>query len=329
MKSSILLVFLMTVFGISPSFAAQDYMVQAKNTPDLKVVFATVESVDQVPARARIGGTIVGLNVKEGDVVTAGQEIAIVGDEKLALQIQALDAQVSGLTAQSVKADADFRRVQSLIGSGSVSKSEVDAAKAAASSRANDLKSVKSQRELVEQQVTEGKILSPSKGRVLQVPFTTGSVVMAGENIATIAAESYILRLQLPERHARFMKMGDKIILNGNEMGNQSYKEGTITLVYPEIENGRVMADAHVDGLENYFIGERVRAWISTSDRMTIGVPENYLVTKSGIDYVQLKSTDGQILDVPVQRGHSFNQDGIKMVDILSGLHDGDIVIAP
>ena len=50
---------------------------------DQKAVFATVESPRIVPARARIGGTVAELAVKEGDPVKLGQVVAVVGDEKL------------------------------------------------------------------------------------------------------------------------------------------------------------------------------------------------------------------------------------------------------
>ena len=58
---------------------------------DEKAVFATVESINVVPARARIGGTVAELKVKEGDRVGAGQIVATIGDEKLVLQMKALD----------------------------------------------------------------------------------------------------------------------------------------------------------------------------------------------------------------------------------------------
>src|SRR5690242_2927230 len=70
--------------GAVPAHA--DFLiVAARPVADEKAVFATVESVSVVPARGRIGGTIVELNVREGDRVARGQAIATVGDEKLVL----------------------------------------------------------------------------------------------------------------------------------------------------------------------------------------------------------------------------------------------------
>ena len=75
----------------------------SEKVADEKSVFATVESTDVVPARARIGGTVVALAVKKGDAVKRGQVVATVLDEKLALQMNSLDAQIAGLEAQFLK----------------------------------------------------------------------------------------------------------------------------------------------------------------------------------------------------------------------------------
>lgn len=317
---------LKTVIGIalvgmmgSSAALAEDFAVKKEQVADQKAVFATVETVDQVGARARIGGTIISLSVKEGDIVEAGQEIALIGDDKLALQIKTLDAQILAAEATRYKALSDLKRAEKLIASAAMSKSTYDSSKAAYGNADNQYKALKAQKEVIEQQITEGKILAPTKARVLQVPVTVGSVIMPGESVATLGAESYILRLQLPERHARFIKLGDSV-----HMDNQ--KTGQIILVYPGIENGRVMADASVDGLEEYFVGERVRVWVSTDTREAVYVPERYITTKSGIDYVTIKQENGTPLEIPVQRGHS-KKDQTEMVEILSGLHDGDSLV--
>ena len=71
---------------------AETLTVTPRQVADEKAVFATVESISVVPARGRIGGTIAQLSVREGDPVKRGQPIALIGDEKLALQLKSLDA---------------------------------------------------------------------------------------------------------------------------------------------------------------------------------------------------------------------------------------------
>ena len=79
----------------APALAAETWIVRTENIVDEKAVVATVEPVHQLVARARIGGTVAALTIKEGDNVAAGAVIATVADEKLALQMQALDSRIA------------------------------------------------------------------------------------------------------------------------------------------------------------------------------------------------------------------------------------------
>ena len=103
-----------------------------------------------------------------------------------------------------------------------------------------------------------------------------------------------MLRLRVPERHARFLKAGDPVRIDGEELGEEGAQFGTIRLVYPQIEDGRVVADATVDGLGDYFVGERIRVWISAGERTAFVIPARFITTRFGIDYVQVRK-DGTV----------------------------------
>jgi len=310
--------------------AASTYTVESVMAADEKAVFATVESLETVPARVRTGGTIVSLAVKEGDRVERGQVLATVGDEKLILQQGALDAQIAGLSAQLTQAQTELARLQSLVASGAVSKAHFDAATAAASVAANALKARTADRAVLGQQLTEGQVLAPTAGRVLKVPVTVGSVVMSGEAVASIAQQDFVLRLRVPERHARSLKVGDPIRVDGEDIGQGAARFGTISLVYPQIQDGRVVADARVSGLGDYFVGERVQVWISGGERRAFIVPDGFIVTRFGLDYARVRKTDGTIVDVPVQRGRDRPRpDMPDAIEILSGLQPGDVLVKP
>jgi len=304
--------FLLALLSAQPAWA-DDHVVAEIRLRDPKPVFATIESRNVVQARARIGGTVAELTVKEGDLVTAGQEIASVGDDKLASQLAALKAEAD-------KADADLARARDLAARGVIPKAQLDAASAAAAAAGSRLET---QRQLL----SEGRVLAPRAGRVLRVPITVGTVVLPGESVAVIADENYVLRVRLPERHARFLKAGDDIQIpsEGGKM-----LSGRIALVYPQIEDGRVVADAAVEGLETYFVGERVRVLVSSEPRPAIVIPSAYLTTRFGSDYVRLKTADGTVVDAPVQPGQSLAlADGAAGIEILSGLKAGDTLVQP
>ncbi len=172
--------------------AAAEVMVRPAPVDDVKSVLATVEPVHVQVLRARIGGTVSVLKVKEGDRVAAGEEVALISDQKLYLQIQGIDQQIQSLQAQRDKAKADFDRAQDLFRHGVTTKVLLDQARTALDVAEKSLAAMQSDRGVVEQQTTEGKVLASGAGRVLTVPVSVGRAVMPGETIATVTGESSI-----------------------------------------------------------------------------------------------------------------------------------------
>jgi RND family efflux transporter MFP subunit len=312
------------------AFAEETFTVASQRAADEKAVFATVEAANIEPARARIGGTVEELAVRQGDHVERGQVVATVVDDKLALQLKSLDAQISGLQAQLDKAKTDLDRQKDLFAHGTAAKVALDAAQTAFDVATNALKSRIAERSVVEQQVTEGRVLAPTAGRVLTVPVTTGTVILAGEPVATIAEQNFVLRLRVPERHARFLKAGDTVRIDGEDIGKSGFQFGTIRLVYPTIEDGRVVADATVAGLGDYFVDQRIRVWVSAGERTSIIVPASFISTRFGIDYARVRKDAHTAIDVPVQRGRELPRPDLPdALEILSGLRAGDVLVRP
>ncbi|MGE5369420.1 MAG: efflux RND transporter periplasmic adaptor subunit [Chloroflexota bacterium] len=315
---------LLAAMAAAPAARAGEVTVHVAPIDDMKAVVATVEPVHQLVARARIGGTVTTLKVKEGDTVAAGAEIAAVADQKLFLQMQALDQRIRSQQAQRDKAKADFDRAQELLRRGVSTKVMFDQAKTALDVADRNLSALQSDRSVIEQQAAEGSVKAPGPGRILTVPVSVGRVVMPGEVISTLAEDNYILRLQLPERHARFMRAGDRVELgerglHANDRGAR--KEGRVRLVYPEIQGGRVVADVDVKGLGDYFVGERARVYVTTGRRDAILAPRAAVYRRAGVDFVKLANG----AEVVVQTGDAHGQ----TIEILSGLHDGDVVVTP
>lgn len=315
--------------AVTPLKAGENFVVRPQSVTDEKAVFATVESANVVAARARIGGTVAALMVRRGDPVVAGQAIARVVDDKIALQIRALDAQIDGLRAQLAQARNDLSRAERLAPGGAVSQAQLDTARTLVQVAERALETRIAERSVVVQQQSEGEVVAPAAGRILDVPVTLGTVVMTGEAIAQVADRDYKLRLRLPERHARFLKAGDPVRLGGAELGTQEATTGRVALVYPRIEDGRVVADARVEGLGDYFVGERIRVFVSAGERTAIVIPAGYVATRFGIDYVRLKTAEGTA-DVPIQPGQPMPRpDMADGIEVLSGLKAGDVLVRP
>ena len=302
------------------------HTVTLKQVEDLKAVFATVESIDVVPARVRTGGTIADLSVDEGSRVEAGQTIARVKDPKLQLEIAAINARSESLKAQRSLAQTALKRAQSLRKSGAGSQARLDQARTDLEVVDRNLAAMRAERAVIAQRQTEGAVLAPASGRVLSVKVTTGTVVLPGETVATIAQETYILRLHLPERHAASLSQGERVLVGGRSLSGLGgvrppLREGRVRQVYPELDQGRVVADVSVDGLGDFFIGERTRVYVPTGTRPAMVIPAAYLFSRYDLSYVRLKEGGETV----VQVGRS-TEDG---TEILSGIRPGDILLPP
>ncbi|MCG8509345.1 MAG: efflux RND transporter periplasmic adaptor subunit [Rhodospirillales bacterium] len=307
--------------------ADEEFKVVSSALQDRKAVFATVESIDTAAARTRIGGTISGLEVDEGSRVKKGQRLARVVDAKLRLRMQAVNARMQSLQAQKELAQTALERYTKLRQSGTVSQARLDQAQTDLDVVDRELAAMNADKAVISQQQAEGAVLAPADGRVLRVHVTTGTNVQPGEVVATLAAEAFILRMFLPERHARFIGIGDEVLvgergLSGPAAGmDTEYRSGKIRQVYPEMDQGRVVADVDVAGLGDFFVGERVPVYVTAGKRRTHLVPPRFLYRKFGVTYAGLKDAG----EVVVQTGET----GPTGTEILSGLRDGDILVMP
>lgn len=317
--------------------AAQPVTVAVREIDDLKAVFGTVESVHTVSARARVNGTIEGVDITEGSWVEQGQRLGLVRDDKLPLELAAVEAQVAATRAQREQAMIELGRAQQLRASGTAPQQRLDDAQTALTVVTAQLAAVEARRNAVQAQLDERAVLAPASGRVLQVPVVNGTVIMAGESVATIASEGYVLRLYLPERHARSLHEGDTVSVGAGGLSGPAgeRREGRVRRVYPRLDQGRVVADVTVDGLGDFHVGQRVRVFLSAGRRAAIVVPRRYVFRRFDLDYVRLQ--DGT--EVVVRTGQpaalapsgeapagTAGEDGIE---VLSGLRPGDVIVPP
>lgn len=316
-------------FGPGAAFAAEA-VVAPVDVADTKAVYGTVEARDVVPARARIGGTLVSLEIERGSRVSAGQVVALVGDQKLALQLQAVEARLRALESEQANAQVELERALALVQRGITTQQRVDQLRTQVDILGNRIAAARAERAVVVQQTTEGQVLAPATGRVLTVPVTRGAVVMPGEAVATVAGGGFFLRLALPERHARLLKEGASVeigVRTGSDAESRTVR-GRLAKVYPQIEGGRVIADVEVDALGDSFVGERTLVRVPIATRRVLGVPQKAVVTRSGIDFVTLATPEGP-RDVAVIVGPALPAEHGGAVEILSGLRAGDRVILP
>ena len=289
---------------------------------DWKAVFGQIETRDLVPARARLGGTLEAVTVSEGDRVEMGQVLGTITDRKLTLQLNAVDAQMAALQAQLENAQAELKRGEDLVKRGVSTVQRLDALRTQVDVLTNQMEATRAERSVIEQQAADGTVLAPLSGVVLEVPVTTGAVVMPGEPVAMIGGGGFFLRLAVPERHAGFLQEGAEILIG--EDG--ATRTGRLAKLYPQIQNGRVTADVEVDGLSEAFTGARILVRLPVGEHAALMVHQDAVLTRMGLDFVAVEQ-DGHVTERAVVLGEAQMIEGEALIEVVSGLKPGDRIV--
>lgn len=315
------LLLLVALVATGPALA-EPLILDWSAVPEMKAVYGTVEARDTIPARARIGGTVVELLVSEGDRVEAGATLATVRDDKIAFQIAAFASRIEALRAQLAEAESDYARGQSLVQRGAASQQRVEQLQTAVDVIRGQIAAAEAERAVIEQQQAEGAVLAPVSGLVLSVPAVRGSVVMPGEVVASVGGGGFFLRLSVPERHAADLAEGAEIQIRA---GGQA-AAGRLAKVYPLIQGGRVDADVEVPDLDSEFVQARVLVRLPLARREAILVPATAISTRSGLDFVRVRAGEGTVERAVVPGDHR-DENGTEMVEIVTGLAGGEEVV--
>lgn len=290
----------------------------------VKPASAVVVSRDLGEARARIPGTLSQLNVREGDTVRQGQVIGVVTDNRVGLETAAYGAQVAAAEAEAARARADLSRIQTLFDRGIYAQARLDQAIAASRAADAQVQAAHALHSASAETGAQGRILAPTSGRVLTADVPAGSVVSAGQSVATITAGPLVLRLELPEAQGRNLRVGQSVIVSSGDLPGVG--AGTIAQVYPAATAGQTVADITVAGLDSNRVGQRVTVQVPIGQRRALVVPRRFVSTRYGIDFVRTIDRAGRVSEAPVQLGGPVADD---RVEVLSGLKAGDVVLAP
>ena len=309
-----------------PAVASAEEAMTARKVEltDWKAVFGRIEARDRIPARSRLGGTLLQVDVVEGSQVAPGQEIARVIDEKLTLQLSAIDATLESLTSRLGNAQAELERGESLLERGVTTAQRLDALRTEVDVIQGQIGATEAERSVLKQREAEGAVLAPIEGTVLSVPVSAGSVVLPGEVVAAIGGGGFFLRLAVPERHATQLEEG--VAIRIDSAGGE--RQGRLAKVYPQIENGRVIADVEVEGLATDFVDARVLVRLPVASSEAVVVPADAVSTRMGLDFVTIAGADGMSIPRTVVLGASHVVDGEPHVEILSGLKGGEALVA-
>lgn len=351
-----------------PFDGATKFTVAALSINDLKPIVGFYTSDDDTQARARIGGTLVSLNVTEGQEVAKGQLIGTIDEARFAAEIEAgaanaksassmanasmqsakqAPANLAAAAALAQKAQADYIRTKQLFDQGVYAQARLDQMSAALAAANAQVQAAKAGVNAANASADAAKSQAGAAGaqvKIAQAMRAQGKIYAPKAGKVTVIPVSQG-QVVMPGEVVAFIAGGASVLrMKAPEkdaanlrVGQQIAIKGTdgavtsytsISKIYPLVENGMVKIDLESDGTE-HFVGERIEVLLPIGNRQAIVIPASYIITRQGVDFVRLVRAD-KALEIPIQRGQVQSVQNITDgVEILSGLNIGDIIVAP
>jgi membrane fusion protein (multidrug efflux system) len=194
----------------------------------------------------KVTGKLSHINVKVGDVVKSGAQLAVLDSSEASAQLRAAQAQVRAAEAQLALADDTERRTSSMVQSGALSEATgVQSAQSKALAQAQ-ADSARAQVALIQVSLANHRLVAPFTGTITRAPEGIGAVVSPGVPLFEIADLSKLkLKGTLNEQDAALVKPGATISI-ATERGNV---DGKITTVLGAVDAAtrRVRVEASID----------------------------------------------------------------------------------
>ena len=272
-----------------------------------------------------VSGKIISCPVKAGDIVRAGDTLAIIDDGVLRQSVASARARYNTALSQLTLARKNLDRYNELINCGAVSQANYDTARQqyeAASAAEAEARAGLSESEL---QLGYSRLTADRDGIVTEVKSTAGQFANAGESIITIADIGALdIKFSVPQAIVGSLREGQpvSVTLTG---GNKTNIQATIREISPMADGdtrtfcvkAALPADSHLR------IGMTAQATLTGDERQEdVFIPRSAVFDANGASvYVVI---DGKAQPRQVRTG-TVRGDEVK---ILSGLAAGDSIIA-
>ena len=315
--------------AITPSINPEPdnlYLVKNKLVNIIEPVAASVEAREATSISSRVLARITQFHVRAGDFVSKGQLLIELEKKDLESIAQQSRENIRAINARLTESKNTLTRINNLFEQGIVPVADLDKANANQQSLSAELDSAKQALGQAETAITYTEIRSPIDGRIVDRFAEPGDTATPGAHLLSLYNPlSLRIEAQVREHLALTLSIGQSVTVEIPSL--QKTLQATFEEKVPAAEPGSrsflIKARVQLDG--SLLPGMYARLLVSAGQENRLYIPTAYLAEVGQLNLVWVWQ-DKQVYRRYVKVGR-INQEG--MIHIISGLKDGDQILAP
>jgi len=276
--------------------------------------------------RAEVGGSVMSVNVEEGQAVRTGQILGTLDESVIAEQVRSMKSALVAAENAAAVARREAERTKRLLAGGAVAERDVELADRALWSAEAQLESAKAAAAAAQKQWEKTRLTAPFNGVVSRRQVSVGDVVTSGNEAFTVVdPRSMQLEASVPVNALSAIKVGSNVDFEVSGYEGQSFT-GTVKRVNPEVDPGtrQVRIVVNIPNSGALVAGLFAKGRVVTESRQAIAVPIT-AVDLRGATPTARRIKDGKVEMVAVQLG--LRDDVGRLIEVTGGLAPGDTVL--
>jgi RND family efflux transporter MFP subunit len=291
-------------------------------------VSGTLKATQTALVKARVAGELMGLVVREGDAVKAGQVIARIDPTEYQARWRQAQQQADSTKAQLDIAQKQYDNNEALVKQGFISQTALQTSLMSLNGARAAYRSAVAAADVAQKALDDATMKAPISGQISQRLAQPGERLVIDTKVVEIVnLGQFELEATLPAQDAGSVKIGQKAELQVE--GSSQTVAATVLRINPSAQIGSrsVLAYLGVPGGEGLRQGAFAQGTLGTRSVQAIAVPLGSVRTDKPQPYVQVIEGDS-VRHVGVETGARIQADNQARVVVI-GVPEGARVLAP
>jgi multidrug efflux system membrane fusion protein len=298
-------------------------------------ISGTLKAVDSALVKARVAGELIGLTVREGDAVTAGQVVARIDPVEYQSRVRQAQEQADSARAQAEVAQRTYDNNKALVDQGFISRTALDTSQSNLNAALSTHRAALAAVEMAHKLLNDTVLKSPLTGQVAQRLAQPGERVAVDARVIEVVDLSRIeLEATLAAADSVAVRVGQRATLQIEGSGaadpaSADRKVGaSVVRVNPSAQAGSrsVLVYLRLDRSAGFRQGLFAQGSIDVGRVEGLALPLSAVRIDKPAPYVQMV-IGGRIAHRAVQTGQRGQVDGQTLVAV-RGVEDGAVVVA-